>query len=94
MSIRQALVVAAALGIIAPSSSKSANVSKTDVGDCQHAIYQYRSAVSDVSSDLRFYANCVSGSHGHDDCSSEFFSLQSAQDDFESAVSSYRSDCD
>jgi hypothetical protein len=32
-------------------------------------------------------------SRGHDDCPSEFHRLRSAQDDFESAVSSYQSDC-
>jgi len=36
---------------------------------------------------------CVSDSKGHDDCSSEFSTLHSAQDDFESAVSEYQDKC-
>jgi hypothetical protein len=64
-----------------------------DPEGCQSAIDQFKSARSDVSSDLGMYASCVSGSNGHDDCSSEFSSLQSAHDDFESAVSEYESEC-
>lgn len=61
--------------------------------ECRDAVDDYNSAVDDVSSALRYYANCVSGSEGQDDCSSEFYRLSSAQDDFESAVSDYQSDC-
>ncbi len=61
--------------------------------DCQDAISQYNSAISDISSALRRYTNCVSGSSGHDDCSSEFRRLKSAQSDFEDAVSKYGSEC-
>jgi hypothetical protein len=60
---------------------------------CRDAIDSYKSAISDVSTALRTYASCVSDSQGHDDCSSEFSSLRSAQDDFESAVSEYQSEC-
>lgn len=52
---------------------------------CQEAINQFKSARSDIASDLSSYASCVSDSDGHDDCSSEFSTLQLAQDDFESA---------
>jgi outer membrane murein-binding lipoprotein Lpp len=48
---------------------------------------------SDVASALSAYAGCIQGSDGHDDCSSEFSTLHSAQDDFESAVSEYESEC-
>jgi hypothetical protein len=65
-----------------------------DPEGCRAAIDQFKSARSDVSTDLRTYASCVSGSNGHDDCSSEFSALQSAHDDFESAVSEYESECD
>jgi hypothetical protein len=57
-----------------------------DPRECREAIDRYNSAISDVSTALRRYASCVSDSRGHDDCSSEFSSLRSAQDDFESAV--------
>ncbi len=62
--------------------------------DCRDAIDRYNSAISDISSYLRRYTNCVSGSQGQDDCSSEFRRMKSAQDDFESAVSDYRSYCE
>ncbi len=64
-----------------------------DTGECQDALDQYKTAASDVSDHLRTYANCISDSRGHDDCSSEFSGLRSAQDDFETAVSAYESDC-
>jgi hypothetical protein len=63
------------------------------VTDCQEAISQYNSAISDISSALRRYSNCLSSSRGHDDCYSEFRRLKSAQDDFESAVSKYGTEC-
>ena len=61
--------------------------------DCRDAIDRFQSARSDVASNLRMYASCISGSDGHDDCSGEFSGLRSAHDDFESAVSEYESDC-
>jgi len=60
---------------------------------CRDAVDQFTSARGDVASALRLYASCVSGSDGHDDCSTEFESLRSSQDDFESAVSGYASEC-
>lgn len=62
--------------------------------ECRDAVDDYNSALDDVSGALRSYADCVSGSDGHDDCYSEFSRLRSAQDDFESAVSDYQSECD
>lgn len=62
--------------------------------DCDDAVSSYNSAMSDIESALKRYANCVSDSQGRDDCYSEFRRLRSAQDDFESAVSSYGSECD
>ena len=64
-----------------------------DPEDCQAAINGYNSAISDVSTALRSYAQCVSSSHAHDDCSGEFATLQTVQSDFEEAVSAYGSDC-
>src|SRR5262245_41609148 len=72
----------------------SAAMAQRDRAACRDAIDRYNSAVSDISSYLRRYASCVSGSQGRDDCSSEFRRLRSAQDDFESAVSAYRNDCE
>jgi len=64
-----------------------------DLDSCRDAADQYSSAKSDVSGDISSYASCVSSSDGHDDCSSDFSTLQSAQSDFESAVSDYESEC-
>jgi hypothetical protein len=61
--------------------------------ECQEAITEYKSAKSDISSALQLYANCVSSSDGHDDCSTEFEQLKSAQDDLEDAVSKYETEC-
>jgi hypothetical protein len=64
-----------------------------DPDSCREAVDQYKTAKSDVSDAIRRYASCISSSDGHDDCSIEFASLQSAQDDLESAVSEYESEC-
>jgi hypothetical protein len=69
------------------------SVARSDTDECRDALDHYNSAKSDVSSALRHYRQCVSDSKGHDDCSSEFSTLHSAQDDFESAVSEYQDKC-
>jgi hypothetical protein len=71
-----------------------AEASMADPGACGEAVNKYNSAKSDLSDALQRYASCLSDGNGHDDCSSEFGSLSSAQDDFESAVSDYGIDCD
>jgi hypothetical protein len=69
------------------------NVARSDIDECREALEHYKSAKGDVSSALRQYGRCVSDSKGHDDCSSEFSTLHSAQDDLEAAVSEYQSNC-
>jgi hypothetical protein len=64
-----------------------------DPEECRDAIDQYKSARADVADAVRKYASCVADDDGHDDCSSEFRKLRSAQDDFESAVSEYEKEC-
>ena len=64
-----------------------------DPAGCEDAAHEFQSAHSGVESALAGYQYCLSSSNGHDDCSSEFQSLQSEQDDFEDAVSSYESEC-
>lgn len=61
---------------------------------CQDAIRSYSGAVDEISSTLRRYASCVESSRGQDDCSFEFGRIRSAQWDFESAVSSYKNECE
>jgi hypothetical protein len=82
--------IAATLGIfVAPCGGAA----RSDTDECRDALDHYNAARSDVSSALRRYGACVSDSKGRDDCSSEFSTLQSAQDDFESAVSDYQDKC-
>jgi hypothetical protein len=69
------------------------NAARSDTDECREALDHYNAAKSDVSSALRHYGRCVSDSKGHEDCSSEFSTLHSAQDDFESAVSEYQDKC-
>ncbi len=61
--------------------------------ECEEAVSEYNSAISDISGALRRYTSCLSNSNGQDDCSSEFRRLRSAQGDFESAVSRYGLEC-
>ena len=61
--------------------------------ECNTAIESYNSAASGIATALRRYSSCVSGSQGHDACSSEFRRVRSAQSDFESAVADYESNC-
>jgi hypothetical protein len=68
-------------------------VARSDTDECRDALDHYNAARSDASSALRQYGRCVTDSKGRDDCSSEFSTLQSAQDDFESAVSDYQDKC-
>jgi len=61
--------------------------------ECRDAVDSCNSAISDLSDALHRYSSCLGGSNGRDDCSIEFSALRSAQDDFESAVSSYETEC-
>lgn len=89
--MRSRQVIAWAIFFLALPSTMT--VAAADPEACQEALNQLRSARSDVADALRQYASCLNSSDGHDDCSTEFGALQSAQDDFELAVSSYESDC-
>ena len=66
---------------------------RSDTDECRDALDHYNAAKSDVTSALRRYRQCVSDSKGHEDCASEFATLHSAQDDFESAVLDYQDKC-
>lgn len=83
-------VITAALAIAA---ALTGSVARSDTRECQDALDQYNSVVHDVREALRTYGGCVSGSRGHDDCATDFATLQAAQADFEAAVTSYQSDC-
>jgi hypothetical protein len=81
------LILAAAIGLGLSGPTRAAS-------ECRDAVDSYNSALDDISSYLRSYSRCVSGSRGHDDCSTEFRHLKSAQDDFEEAVSRIESECE
>ena len=81
------IVWAAAVVVILAGPTNAAS-------DCSDSVETYNSAVGEISYTLKRYARCVEGSDGNDDCSSEFRRLKSAQSDFESAVSDYRSECE
>lgn len=68
-------------------------VAVADPDECRDAIDHYKSTIDDVAAALRRYSNCLGDSRGRDDCSIEFSSLRSEQDDFESAVSRYKHEC-
>ena len=61
--------------------------------ECRSAIDEFNLTRSDAYAQLKSYAACLSDSDGHDDCSSEFSRIRSAQSDFELAVSEYESEC-
>jgi hypothetical protein len=88
--MKKTLVSALFIAMLAPSVAPKAHASPIE---CREAVDKYNSAVSDVSDALKRYRSCVADSQGHDDCSSEFSRLRSAQDDFESGVSEYGSEC-
>jgi hypothetical protein len=69
------------------------NVARSETDECRDALEHYKSAKRDISSALRRYGQCVTDSKGHDDCVTEFSTLHSAQDDFETAVSDKQSNC-
>jgi hypothetical protein len=83
----------AALMLCAASTPFLVQSSSASPTECQEAISAYKSARSEILTALQSYANCVSNSDGHDDCSSEFEQLKSAQDSLEDAVSNYETEC-
>jgi hypothetical protein len=85
------VLTAAACGIALLVSSD--RVIRADPESCRNAVDQYKSARSEVFDAIKTYARCISDSDGRDDCSSEFSSVRSEQDDFETAVSDYESEC-
>lgn len=87
MSWKTLIMASALLLAVGPGAA-------ADADDCRNAVSAYRSSVDDISSTLRRYTSCISSSNGRDDCSYEFRRLRSAQDEFESAVSSIGTDCD
>ena len=60
---------------------------------CRDAVDKYNSTMGELFYALKRYSTCISNSRGTDDCYSEFSRVRGAQSDFESAVSSYKSEC-
>jgi hypothetical protein len=66
--------------------------SQAALEECKSAL-RYDSALAQIEHTLHRYTRCISNSKGQDDCYSAFRRVQSAQDDFETAVSSFNSEC-
>lgn len=64
-----------------------------DAETCREAMESYQSVLEAVSDALADYATCITNSQGGVDCSNEFAALQSAQAEFELAVTSYQNEC-
>lgn len=64
-----------------------------DRQQCAYAIDAYNAAIDDQARNVRRYGDCLAGSRGNDDCSSEFRRIRIGQSDFETAISGYRSYC-
>lgn len=79
------LILAVATINILPVATASA--------DCKQTVDAYNTAIEEISSTIKRYSRCISNSEGHDECSSEFRRLRSAQGDFETAVSDYGFQC-
>jgi hypothetical protein len=62
-------------------------------GECQEAARAYKDAHRDLLEAIHAYGRCVAQSDEHDDCSAEFSSVRSAQEDFERAVDGYQDEC-
>jgi hypothetical protein len=81
MSVARFIAIIVAIVVLGTVSRSHANPE-----ECKEAVSEYKAAKEDI-------AGCLSGNDGHDDCSSEFETLKSAQDDLEDAVSKYESKC-
>ena len=62
--------------------------------ECREAREEAESAASDLENAARRLANCAASQDYDDDCSSEYYRVRSAYDDYESAVSDVSSYCD
>ena len=54
---------------------------------------RYKAALNNVGISVQRYTSCTGASAGRNECKREFNLLKSAADDFQDAVSDYRSDC-
>jgi conjugal transfer/entry exclusion protein len=62
-------------------------------GECENALAQARSAASALADYSRLLKNCAEAANFSDDCGAEFRKGRTAHRDYESAVSSVRSNC-
>ena len=61
--------------------------------DCPEARDHYLAVVEEIREYLGRYVQCITSSHGLEDCSSDFRRLSNAQSEFEKAVEELRSEC-
>jgi hypothetical protein len=65
-----------------------------DYSECQSVIDQYNSSIQEIDHLIRRYVQCISNSRERDDCSLEFRRLKRNQEDFESSVLQFQSECE
>jgi tetratricopeptide (TPR) repeat protein len=85
--------VLAALLILAGFLYVSTRSATAQSFECNDAVTNLNYAVSGISTALPSYTRCISNSAGRDECTSEFHSLQVAQDSFQWAVRRVRDAC-
>ena len=61
---------------------------------CQDAMARVESIADELADKSKRLRNCAESKNFSDDCSSEFRRVRSAQGDYESAVSTYKSECE
>jgi hypothetical protein len=61
--------------------------------ECRQAVDDYDVVMSELTEALGQYEKCVTESNGEDICEIEFEHLQSAQQDFQTAVLTYQNEC-
>jgi hypothetical protein len=84
-------LIAVVLGLSMPLISTDGV--RADPEECRDAVHKFQTATTAVDAALSVYGACVGYSHGRDECSNAFYSLQSAQQNFEYAVWDYKDDC-
>jgi len=64
-----------------------------DEADRNRSVTRYNAALNNVGIAVQRYSSCTGASAGRNECKREFNLLKSAADDYQDAVSDYRSDC-
>lgn len=88
--MKRGLIIAALAGAVVTFSAAA----MADSRECAQATNRYDMNRASAFDALRSYGNCLSRDDGRDECERQFSALDSAQNNFESAVSNFRDDCE